>query len=70
MKVVHPEGFQTGEHAMSSGTRFAERRVAQLPVEPGWKIRAKVETTVPDGADLAQIELTIFISKRKTLVTP
>ena len=69
-EVVHAEGFQAGEHAVSGGTRFAERRVAQLPVEPRRKIRAEVEAAVPDGCDLAQIKLALFIRKRETLVAP
>src|SRR5215213_1236449 len=66
--MVHAEGFQTGKHALSGGTRFAEGRVAQLLVEPGGKMSAEVETAVPDGCDLAQIEFAFFISKRETLV--
>src|SRR5215213_3783616 len=66
--MVHTEGFQARQHAVSGGTRFAERRVAQLPVELGWKMSTEVDAAVPDGCDLAQIKLALFISKRETLV--
>src|SRR5688572_5877646 len=42
--------------------------MAQLHVEPCRKLRAEVEAAVPDGCNLTQIELTLFIRKRKTLV--
>src|SRR6185295_7441602 len=54
---------------MSGGTRFAKRGVAQLPVEPRWKMRAEVKTTVPYGCDLTQIKLALFIRKLETLVS-
>src|SRR5215216_369703 len=53
---------------MSRGTHFTERRVTQLPVEARRKLRAEVETAVPDGCDLAQIEFALFISKRESLL--
>jgi hypothetical protein len=54
---------------VSGGTRFAERRVTQLPVELLWKIRAEIEAAMPNRRDLAQIKLTVFIRKRQALVT-
>ena len=66
--MVHAEGFEAGEHAVSGGTRLAEGRVAQLPVERRREMRAEVEATVPDGCDLAQIKLALFVRKRQTLV--
>ena len=42
--------------------------MAQLPVEVSRKISAEVEAAMPDGCDLAQIELALVISKRETLV--
>src|SRR6185369_16075435 len=69
VQVVHAECFETREHTVSGRTRFAERRMAQLLVERLRQLRAKADTTVPDGFDLAQIKLTFFIRKRETLVT-
>jgi hypothetical protein len=69
-EVIHPEGFQTGEHALSSGSHFLDGRVAQLTVECDRKISAEAEAAVPDGCDLPQIEFALFISKRETLVSP
>lgn len=68
MQVVQTEGPETGEHAVRGRTRFAERRVAQLLVESGGKVRAEVDAAVPDGCDLAQIKLAFFIRERETLV--
>ncbi len=66
--MVHAKGFEAREHTVSSGTRFAKRGVAQLPVEPCRKMRAKIEATMPDGRDLTQIKLAFFIRKRETLI--
>ena len=40
----------------------------QLLVESGGKMRAEAQTTVPNCGDLAQIKLTVFISKRQTFL--
>jgi hypothetical protein len=67
VEVIHAEGFQAREHAVSGGSRFAERRMAQLPVESAWQISAEVKPAMPDCCDFTQIKLTIFICKRETL---
>src|SRR5689334_2242960 len=66
--MVHAEGFETGEHAVSGRTRFADGCTAQLLVESRRQTAAQVETPVPDGRDLPQIKLTCFARKRETLV--
>src|SRR5215207_3858414 len=65
--VVHAKRPEAGEQPLRGRTCFGRGGVAQLLVERLWDSRPEVEAAVPDGRDLTQVELALFVLERQTL---